>query len=179
LGSLAVARDVLENDPLRELSDSGEFVATTFSNKVFIVHGHDEDSKNSLDILLREMKLEPVVLHRQPDQSMTIIEKFEKYSDVGYAFVILTPDECAYIASDETKPDSERRTELRARPNVLFEFGYFVAKLGRSRVCCLHTGGVSLPSDVHGMIYKKFHTSVEEIAYSISKELKAAGYQLP
>lgn len=178
LGSLAMARDVLENDPFRELKESDELSESTFSNKVFIVHGHDENAKTSLELLLRDLGLEPIVLHRQPDQSLTVIEKFEKYSDVGYAFVMLTPDECAYVVADEAKPDSERNKELRARPNVLFEFGYFVAKLGRSRVCCLHTGAVSLPSDIHGMIYKKYHANVEEVAYSISKELKAAGYQL-
>lgn len=178
LGSLSIARDVQENDPFRELTEAGDFAEISYSNKVFIVHGHDESAKNSLEILLSEMGLEPIVLHRQPDQSLTVIEKFERYSDVGYAFIMLTPDEYAYVAGDEAKPDHDRKKELRARPNVLFEFGYFVAKLGRSRVCCLHTGGVTLPSDVHGMIYKKYHTSVEEVAYSISKELKAAGYQL-
>ena len=49
---------------------------------------------------------------------------------------------------------------------------------GRSRVCCLHTGGVSLPSDVSGMIYKAYNSSVEEVAYGIIKDLKAAGYTL-
>jgi predicted nucleotide-binding protein len=177
LGSLTMARDVLQNDPFRELAASGELVSVNYSNKVFVVHGHDENAKTSLELLLHEMGLQPIVLHRQPDQSLTVIEKLERYSDVGYAFVILTPDECAYIAADESKSDVERKKEWRARPNVIFEFGYFVAKLGRSRVCCLHTGDLVLPSDIQGMIYKKYHTGVEEVAYSIRKELKAAGYE--
>ena len=61
-------------------------------------------------------------------------------------------------------------------PNVIFEFGYFVGRLGRSRVCCIYTGDVSLPSDVHGMIYKKFSSSIDEVAYGIMKDLKASGY---
>jgi predicted nucleotide-binding protein len=146
------------------------------TNKVFIVHGHDEVSKNSLEVFLREIGLEPVVLHRQPDEGLTVIEKFEKHSDVGYAFILLTPDEIAYLKSEEHKPDSERQKEYRARPNVIFEFGFFVGKLGRSKVCCLYTGDVRLPSDVSGMIYKKYNSSIEEIAYSIIKDLKASGY---
>ena len=59
---------------------------------------------------------------------------------------------------------------------MIFEFGYFVGKLGRSRVCCLYTGDVTLPSDVSGMIYKKFNANIEEVAYSIIKDLKASGY---
>lgn len=148
------------------------------SKKVFVVHGHDEVAKTSLEVFLLEVGLEPVVLHRQADEGLTVIEKFEKHSDVGYVFILLTPDEVAYLASEEGKPDSERKKELRARPNVIFEFGYFVGKFGRSRVCCLYTGDVSLPSDVSGVVYKKFNSSIEEVAYSVIKDLKASGYSI-
>lgn len=148
------------------------------SKKVFVVHGHDEVAKTSLEVFLHEIGLEPVVLHRQADEGMTVIEKFEKHSDVGYAFILLTPDETAYIAAESSKPEAQRKTELRARPNVIFEFGYFVGKLGRSRVCCLHTGNVTLPSDVSGMTYKKYENSIEEVAYSVMKDLKASGYEV-
>jgi predicted nucleotide-binding protein len=146
--------------------------------KVFVVHGHDDAAKTNLEVFLHEVGLEPVVLHRQADQGLTVIEKFEKHSEVGYAFILLTPDEAAYLAADAQKPESERKIEWRARPNVIFEFGYFIGKLGRSRVCCLYTGNVSLPSDVNGMIYKRYEKSVEEVGYSIIKDLKAAGYEV-
>ena len=148
------------------------------TKKVFVVHGHDEIAKTGLEVFLHEIGLEPIVLHRQADVGLTVIEKFEKHSDVGYAFILLTPDEVAYLASDETKADAERKKELRARPNVIFEFGYFIGKLGRSKVCCLYTGAVSLPSDVNGMIYKRYDKSIEEVAYSVIKDLKASGYEV-
>jgi predicted nucleotide-binding protein len=156
---------------------AGEAPATEVRTKrVFVVHGRDDVAKTSLEVFLHEIGLEPIVLHRQADEGMTIIEKFEKHSDVGYAFILLTPDEVAYLASEEGKPNGERNEEFRARPNVIFEFGYFVGKLGRSRVCCLYTGNVSLPSDVSGMIYKRYERSIEEVAYSVIKDLKASGY---
>lgn len=148
------------------------------SKRVFVVHGHDEVAKTSLEVFLHEIGLEPIVLHRQADEGLTVIEKFEKHSDVGYAFILLTPDEVAYVAAEVAKPEAQRMTELRARPNVIFEFGYFVGKLGRSRVCFLYTGNVSLPSDVSGMIYKKYEKSFEEVAYSVIKDLKASGYEV-
>ena len=148
------------------------------SKRVFVVHGHDEVAKTNLEVFLHEIGLEPVVLHRQADEGMTVIEKFEKHSDVGYAFILLTPDEVAYLKADAEKPDEQRKKENRARPNVIFEFGYFVGKLGRARVCCLYTGDVALPSDVHGMIYKRFGNSIDEVAYSIIKDLKASGYAI-
>jgi predicted nucleotide-binding protein len=173
----------LELIPLAEAHQGLSPIAQSTTNqprtrKVFVVHGHDEIAKTNLEVFLHEVGLEPVVLHRQADEGMTIIEKFEKHSDVGYAFILLTPDEVAYLAAEESRPDAERAKEFRARPNVIFEFGYFVGKLGRSRVCCLYTGKVSLPSDVSGMIYKRYETSIEEVAYSVIKDLKASGYAI-
>jgi predicted nucleotide-binding protein len=82
----------------------------------------------------------PVVLHREADEGATVIEKFEKHSDVGFAFILLTPDEIGYTVDQINIPEADKVIEYRARPNVIFEFGYFVGKLGRKRVCCLHKG---------------------------------------
>ncbi len=171
---LSISDEVLPEVGEIEVNPSG----VPLSNKVFIVHGHDEKAKHELEIFLTELGLEPIVLHRQADEGKTVIEKFEKHSDVGYAFILLTPDDVSYLSSESDLPESERKIEFRARPNVIFEFGYFVGKLGRSRVCCLHTGSVTLPSDVNGLVYKPFSNSIEESGYSIIKELKAAGYHI-
>ncbi len=143
-----------------------------------IVHGHDERLKNQLEIFLTEIGLRPVILHRKPDEGMTIIEKFEKYSNVEFAFIILTPDDISYSISEEKIPNEKRRKEMRARQNVIWEFGFFVGKLGRNRVCCLYREGVTLPTDVSGVLYKKLRDNVEEAAFTILKDLKAAGYDL-
>ena len=182
--SVANLRSLLNKLELIPLSESindtqpSSSCRKQYGSKIFIVHGHDDISKNELEIFLRSIGLEPIVLHRQADEGQTIIEKFEKHSDVGYAFILLTPDEVAYLRSEDAKPDDERKKELRARPNVIFEFGYFVGKLGRSRVCCLHTGAVSLPSDVSGMIYKSYQSNIEEVSSIIMTDLKAAGYDI-
>lgn len=177
LGSLMAGVDILDYEPPSE-QDTSNAIDTTMNAKVFVVHGHDELLKNQLEIFLRELGLEPIVLHRKADEGLTVIEKFEKHSDVGYAFILLTPDDIAYSKSEEAKPDAERMKEQRARQNVIFEFGYFVAKLGRNRVCCLYKEGVTLPTDVSGIIYKKILNAVEEVAFSILKDLKAVGYKV-
>lgn len=178
IGTLESLLDILDNDIFGEIKKDVAIASEILSNKVFVVHGHDEVAKTSLEIFLKEIGLEPVVLHRQADQGQTIIEKFEKNSDVGYAFILLTPDEVAYLKKEHELDDKDRKIEWRARPNVIFEFGYFVGKLGRSKVCCLYTGNVSLPTDVSGMIYKRYNHTIEEVAYSIQKDLKATGYTL-
>ena len=178
MGALKASQDIIVHDESDEIGIKNSTTVTDRSNRIFVVNGHDEKSKSELEILISELGLEPVVLNRQPDEGHTIIEKFKKYSDVGFAFFLLTPDEVAYPNKVDNLSDAERSKENRARPNVIFEFGYFVGKLGRQNVCCLYTGDVSLPSDVSGLLYKKFSSNIEEIAYSITKELKARGYNL-
>jgi predicted nucleotide-binding protein len=160
-----------------EQSESSEQRAAT-PRRVFVVHGHDESAKNELERFLMDVGLEPIVLHRQADRGMTIIEKLEAHSDVGFAVIILTPDEVAYLAADESKDDVHRTKEKRARPNVILEFGYFLGTLGRGRVCCLYTGGVALPSDMSGILYKSYTARVKEAFTDLRKELIAAGYSL-
>lgn len=178
VSTLQTAIETLKNDVFNELNSSEAEAPGTFSNKVFVVHGHDDTAKSELEIFLTEIGLDPIVLHRQADEGQTIIEKFEKHADVSYAFILLTPDEVTYLKDQESLSDNDRKKELRARPNVIFEFGYFVGRLDRSRACCLHTGNVALPTDISGMVYKTFTKSIEEVAYAIIKDLKAAGYKL-
>jgi predicted nucleotide-binding protein len=169
-----VQDDVFGESKLQKsVSSSG-----ALSNRVFVVHGHDHGVKTDLEVFLTNIGLEPVVLHRQPDQGRTLIEKFEHHSDVGFAFILLTPDDVAYKATEDILPDASRKKESRSRPNVIFEFGYFVGRLGRRRVCCLIKGDVAKPSDIDGLVYKPFSESIEAIGFSIIKELKSAGYTI-
>ena len=175
LSALRLTLTAIQQDAYGELRGSkAPSPSPTLSNKVFVVHGHDNALKGDVEVLLKNMGLEPVVLHREPDQGQTIMEKFEKHSDVGYAFILLTPDDVALSKSQE---GSAERREWRARQNVIFEFGYFVGKLGRNSVCCLYKKGVVLPSDLNGLIYKEVTDSAESQAYSIIKDLRAAGYK--
>lgn len=154
--ALENTKDALIEDVFGELKgEESEHSNPTLSNKVFIVHGHDSELKNDVERFLHEIDLEPIVLHRQADAGNTVIEKFEENSDVGYAFILLTPDEFSMTVDQIKLPEEQRTTEFRARPNVIFEFGYFIGKLGRPKVCCLHKGNVVVPSDLAGLVYKK------------------------
>jgi predicted nucleotide-binding protein len=179
LKALRLTLDATKEDAFNELRRSGpRSTSHSLSNKIFVVHGHDHTLKTEVETFLYDIGLDPVVLHRKPDEGATVIEKFEKHSDVGYAFILLTPDEVAYAIDEEDKEDEKREKEKRARPNVIFEFGYFVGKLSRKRVCCLYKGDVTLPSDLSGLVYKKLDGPLESQKFSLVKELKAAGYQI-
>ena len=61
------------------------------SNKVFIVHGHDNEAKLEAARTLEKGGFDPIILHEQPDAGMTIIEKIERYAkDVCYAVILYT-----------------------------------------------------------------------------------------
>lgn len=118
------------------------------TNRVFLVHGRDERLRETVARFLERFGLEVIVLHEMPDQGRTIIEKFEHYANVGFAVVLLTGDDAGGL---KEKPPSEYRP--RARQNVLFEMGFFVGKLGRTKVCALREEGVEIPSDYQGVVY--------------------------
>lgn len=169
------ALQILDNDFYGELINvPKELPINTDTRKIFIVHGHDHVAKTELEIFLRELDLDPVVLHREADEGQTIIEKFEKHSNVGYTFIILTKDDKAII--NQSKSGDSNDFEFRARQNVILELGFFVGKLGRNRVCCLLQKGVTTPSDISGLVYKPFHEHIEEVKYTLIKELNKAGY---
>jgi predicted nucleotide-binding protein len=88
---------------------------------------------------------------------------------VGFAVVLLTPDDVASSKSTPAQSD-------RARQNVIFELGYFAGKLGRGRACLLQKGSVEIPSDLHGVVYIELD---EKGAWknSLGAELKAASLE--
>ncbi|KJF70303.1 TIR domain-containing protein [Agrobacterium arsenijevicii] len=140
------------------------------SNKIFIVHGHDEGALQSLARFLEKLNLQVIILREQPNQGRTIIEKYEQSAEeVGFAVVLMTPDDMgAAISSDGQNQ--------RARQNVIFELGYFAGKLGRGRVCLLRKGNVEIPSDLFGVVYTDMDPA-EGWKSALVKELKAAGIQ--
>jgi predicted nucleotide-binding protein len=135
--------------------------------KVFVVHGHDDGARLAVARFLEQLGLEAIILSEQPDQGRTIIEKFEEYAaDVGFAVVLLTPDDLGGVAAAPA-------TGSRARQNVIFELGYFAGKLGRGRACLMRKGVVEIPSDLHGVIYTDIDAA-DGWKLKLVKELKAA-----
>ena len=141
------------------------------SNKVFVVHGHDEGAREMTARFLERLHLEPIILHEKASRGRTIIEKLEHYADAAYAVVLLTPD-------DEGREKSSQRTlRDRARQNVILELGYFIGQLGRSRVCALHRGDIEIPTDYLGVMF----VSLDEGGgwqLRLARELKAAGFNI-
>lgn len=141
---------------------------------VFIVYGHDTAARDQLELILRRMKLEPIILGHLPAAGDTIIEKLERYigehGNARFACVLLTPDDEGHKAG---KPEEKK---YRARQNVVLEMGMVLARLGRQRVAILHKQSVELPSDIAGLLYIPFTERVDEVKTRLFNELRAAGY---
>ncbi|MBK8656917.1 MAG: nucleotide-binding protein [Haliscomenobacter sp.] len=136
-------------------------------NKVFIVHGHNNEVKVNVARTVEKLGLEAIILHEQANSGKTIIEKFEEHSEVAFAIVLLTDD-------DFGKSKKADNLNNRARQNVILELGYSIGKLSRNKVCPLYVPGVELPSDLHGLLYIELDAE-ESWKFKLAKELKASG----
>jgi hypothetical protein len=139
------------------------------ARKAFVVHGHDEGAREAVARFLERIGFEAVILHEQANQGRTVIEKIEAHGDVGFAVVLLSPDDVGNVKGGNPQP--------RARQNVLLELGYFIGRLGRSRVCALKRGEVEIPSDFGGVVYETFDSSNGWKA-ALGRELEAAGFEI-
>ncbi len=141
------------------------------SNKVFVIHGRDEGTRERVARFLEKLGLKPVILHEQPNEGRTIIEKFEDYADVGFAVTLLTPDDAGSLQGDKNS------LKPRARQNVIFELGFFIGRLGRKGVCALTKGDVEIPSDYAGVVYIPLD-DFDGWKQKLFQELKIAGFEL-
>ena len=170
-GIIQSAVDAL-TERVSEANEEAPQLAGMFDpKKVFIVHGHNESVKLSVARTIESIGLTPIILAEQPDKGRTVIEKFEKEgNDVGFAVVLLTAD-------DKGRKNRARTMQSRARQNVVFEMGYFMALLGRERVMLLLQEGVEEPSDLKGVVY----TALDKDGawrYKLVKELREQGYDV-
>lgn len=164
---IKTGKGIFEN-LLEDMKDVSN-ISKTFSNdKVFIVHGHDDNLKNSVARLLEQQGIEAIILHEQVNTGKTIIQKVEHYGNsVGAAIILFTPD-------DKGKAISENEYKKRARQNVVFEAGYFIGYLGRDRIIpLLSDSGIELPGDLSGVVYTS-----DMWQFKIMQELKAMGFNV-
>ena len=144
------------------------------SSRIFVVHGQDNEMKQSVARLLERLGLEPIILHEQPSRGKTLIEKFLDYADVGFAIILLSPDDLGRLRS---LPNDNLRP--RARQNVIFELGFFIGRLGRERSFTLYREekDFEFPSDYAGVLYVPFDAQ-SHWQVNLVRELKLNGYKV-
>ena len=159
------------DDSSTKISTSQNQTRPEHMRDVFIIHGRDKGTRETVARFIEQLELNSIILDEQPNQGQTIIEKFEQHAKVEFAIALLTPDDTGGLSEDE------QSLKPRARQNVIFELGYFTGKLGRSRVCALTKGHVDMPSDYYGVLYIPFDES-GGWKMKLVQELRNAGFDV-
>jgi len=166
--------DSLEAEYEKKMPTQSQKASPSAPSQVFIVHGHDNPMLDSVELLVRKMGLEPIILSDQRAEGLTIIEKFEKHSQVPHAIVLLSPDDKGC-----KKDEPSEKAMTRARQNVVLELGFFTGKLGRHGVTVVHktVADFEMPSDYHGVEYIPYDDK-NDWKLKLAKELERAGFKV-
>lgn len=178
----------LEADLSAELSPSHAIAATFPATsvreagqerlRVFVVHGHDVQAREQLELVLHRLDLDPFVLANSSGGGLTIIEALEAEMGPGpgrsrFGIVLMTPDDMGYA-----KADGPEEIQPRARQNVVLEMGMLISRLGRQNVVILKKGHLDVPSDAAGILYLGFNDHVKEIVPKLVDRLRSSGFSV-
>ncbi|MEZ0612001.1 TIR domain-containing protein [Fibrella sp. WM1] len=143
--------------------------------KIFIVHGHDREAREQLELILMKLGLDPFVLQNVDSGSRTIVEALEQniYKGAALGIILMTPDDYGY-----TKKQTEADRQPRARQNVILEMGMVMASIGRDRMIILKKGALELPTDTAGIQYHEFNDHVREIVPKLVQRLQQLGFEI-
>ena len=86
----------------------------------------------------------------------------------------------SFLPADDVgraKAGTVAEPQPRARQNVIMEMRYFMAKLGRGRVCALLQDGVEIPSNISGIVTIRLAAD-EKWKSELTRELLNAGLRL-
>jgi predicted nucleotide-binding protein len=141
--------------------------------RVFVVCGADNEMKQSVTNALTKLRLAPLVICEEPSQGRTIVERFQEYTDVGFAVALLSPDDSAYF-KDETP-----KRKLRPRQDVIFELGFLLGKLGKSNVLVFfrECANFEIPTDFEGIKVTAFDDR-DSWRLALLRELTNCGYNV-
>ena len=141
--------------------------------RVFVVYGHDVDAREELELILRRVRTNPIILQNIPSKGDTLIEKLESLTDADFACVLLTPDD---VGAKKTEQSALRP---RARQNVVLELGMVLSRLGRRRVAILVKGDdIEKPTDIDGLIYIPFSEKISEVTTKLGASLQESGFSI-
>lgn len=154
-------------DQILELRANSELAppsaAASAPRCVFVSHGRAPDWREVQTYIEKDIGLPTMELAQEANQGRTILAKlWESSQRCDSAVIVMTGD------------DLDAAGQARARENVIHEIGFFQGKYGLDRVCLLHEEGVSIPSNIHGLVYTPFPKEMVSASFGVLiRELKA------
>jgi predicted nucleotide-binding protein len=151
---------ILKPPPKKNIVSPAQTIAQKPSEaqnkKVYVIGASNEPLRVQLLQFLKEIGLEEVAIERQTGQ-MLPLDTLQVDAEIKFAFFIINPDDLGF---------------------AMFEIGHFVGKLGKNRVCVLHSSDVKFPNIMPGVLVKLINLKVEEASFGLLKDLKSAGYEI-
>lgn len=140
--------------------------------RIFVVSSSDESMKQVITGALTKLSLTPLVLHEEPSQGRKILEHAADYTDVEFALVLLSPDDCVYSKNDKTT-----KSKLKPRQDVIFLLGYLLGKLGKENVIIFFREftNFEVPNDFEGAKFVPFDDR-GSWKLALIRELTSSGY---
>ncbi len=117
--------------------------------RVFVVHGHDHETRDAVSAKLAKWGYEPCVLSEQDSHGQQLIDKFKASAENTFYAVVI-------MSKDDRGTNADGSEVYRPRANATFELGFFAEKLGTNNFCVLREDGVELPGDVNGIVYHRY-----------------------
>jgi len=137
----------------RYLKPSGE--------KVFVIHGHAEESDlETLLGIIHAQGYETTVLRDLPRVSRTLMERFLGYANECFCAVCLM--------TEDDRIENEGKSYRQARPNVLFELGWFYGRFGPESLGIVCVGNPVIPSDLGGVMRMDLESDSQELAEALA-----------
>lgn len=124
------------------------------SKQVLVLSSSESELQNQLSSLLKEIGIEGITFQRGTSGD-TIVGFLDQHPTVKYAYYLFNPDDMN---------------------SAMFELGYLIGKVGPNRVCCIHQKDDAPPKGIPGISYREIEVKLEEISFSLIRDLKAAGY---
>ncbi len=142
--------------------------------RVLVVCGTDDEMKKALTQALSKLWLIPILLCEEPSHGRKIVERFADYADVGFAVVLLSPDDFAYAKNEESTT-----RKFRPRQEVVFELGFLLGKLDKGNVLVFfrECANFEVPTDFEGMKTVAFD-ELDSWKLALIRELGNSGYSV-
>lgn len=141
-------------------------------NNVFIVYGHNQTMRTSVENYVQSLGLKSIDLFQQSQSGLfSIYDALDECANTAECAIVLLSADDIVLDTDSLK------MKYRARQNVIFEMGLFAGYLGRNKVIVLYQKNdhFELPSDVNGVFYIEYNES-NDWKNSIKTSLRKIGF---
>lgn len=124
------------------------------SNRVLLIHGSDDKMKEKVSGVLKKWGLTVILSFDRENFHKPLAQKMTEFSDAAFVIALLSFDGYFYGKDQKVKD-----AKFVSQPNVIFELGFMLGKLGRDKVFVLYDEkkNYELPTDFFNAYYIPYH----------------------